>query len=322
MEASLEAALRAVEDSAGLHGEVDGDGVTLSWEGRARRFRVERRAFLRAWHVPLLQGRAEGALVVTRHVGPPLADLLRRAGVAFVDEAGNTWVRTPDWAVFVSGRSPAAQRAARPEGSRTTWQVAYVLLRGAAGACAVRELAARAGVSHGTAGNALLEFERRGWITRTRGRSALRDPEGMLAAWEFGYVDRLRGAIDMGFAAIPSGTGVAAWGERVRERLGPEHGVLGGALAAQWMGADVAAETATLHLREWDRETIRALAAVPAERGPIAVRRVFGPCTASPERPDLADPLLVYAELLGVDAPGLDGARAALRERIAARWGG
>jgi hypothetical protein len=257
---------------------------------------------------------------VTRHVSAPLAEQLRERGVNFIDEAGNAYVETDSWMVLVTGRTGESQRSERSTISRAMWQVAYVLLRGGADTLTVRELGQLAGVSHGTAANALRAFERHGWLQQIGHTHPLTDPEGFLRAWEFGYQDRLRAALELGPAAIPGARTVQAWAEGLASQFGPEWGLLGGELAAERMGTDIVATTATLHVPRWDAETLKRFRVVPAKEGPIAVFQTFGTVLHAPDAPSLADPLMVRAELLAIDDDRLDTARAELRQRIEQRW--
>jgi hypothetical protein len=319
---TLEPVLRALEGSTGVKARPDGTLVELAWRGQAVRFHPQVRALVRPPHLPLLREQlrsVERSLLVTRHVSAPLAERLRERGIAFADEAGNAFIETESWMVWVSGRSLSPGPSERATVSRSMWQVAYVLLRGGAEARTVRELGTLAGVSHGTAANALGVFEQRGWLAKMGHSHVLTDADAFLRAWEFGYPDRLRPALELGRAATPGARSVQAWADAVASELGSE-GLLGGELAAERMGADIVAVTATLHVPRWDAETMRRFRLVPAKEGPIAIRQTFGTVSHAPVPPSLADPLLVRAELLSIDDERLDAARGFLRQQIEQRW--
>ena len=50
------------------------------------------------------------ALLVTGYVTPPMADVLRDKGIAFIDAAGNAYLKQPNLLIWVTGRKPAEKR--------------------------------------------------------------------------------------------------------------------------------------------------------------------------------------------------------------------
>ena len=106
-------------------------------------------------------------LLVADYITPDMADTLREQGRAFVDAAGNAYIRQPGTLVWVSGRkraikaeAPQVGRAFQPTGL----QVLFALL------ChrewvnlPYRELATRAGVAHGTVGWVMPDLQQQGF---------------------------------------------------------------------------------------------------------------------------------------------------------------
>ena len=131
-----------------------------------------------------------------------------------------------------------------------------------------------------------------------------------------GYVDRLGARLHVTQAAAPAHQTLADWLKSKRSKLGPDRALLGGELGAQHLGLNVVAATATIHVRTWDASTLKALQLAPSPRGPITVRRIFGDLNADPDRPQLADPLLLRAELLAIPDERLDACRAELAARV------
>ena len=103
------------------------------------------------------------------------------------------------------------------------------------------------------------------------------------------------------------------------DHLGPGVALLGGELAAQALGANIIATTAVLHHPRLDTNALRTLHIVPADNGPITVRRIFGDLGHSEDDPKRADPMLVRAELLTIADERLDEARTLLARRIQQR---
>ncbi len=312
-------ALAALQQSTGIIGTIEGDVITLRHAGHVAQHTILMRSLLRRVHVPWVVEQAQRttppAMLVTRHVSAPLAELLRQRGVSFLDMAGNVHLRTGAWLVLVTGRTlPAPAR--RTSGlSTSAWQVAYVLLRDpSASTLTVRELGARAGVSHGTASTALHALADRGWL-RHLGRQGhpIQDAEALLGAWELGYLDRLASRLHI-TRARPMKS-LQAWGRDAH--LIPA--LLGGGLAAEHMGLDLIASTAVLHVAAWNTLVMKQLHLIPDPHGPVTILRTFGTDNPAPGTPHLADPLLIRAALLGVSDERLRPARAALRNHILTR---
>ena len=138
-------------------------------------------------------------LLVADYITPEMADTLREQGRAFLDAAGNAYIRQPDALVWVSGRkrvikpeTPQVGRAFQPTGL----QVLFALL------ChpqwvnlPYRELALRAGVAHGTVGWVMPDLQQQGFVADLNGKRGTRrlyDGERLLALWADAYARQLR----------------------------------------------------------------------------------------------------------------------------------
>jgi hypothetical protein len=261
-------------------------------------------------------------LVITDHVTAPLAQELREEGLPFLDTAGNAFLETSSWFVLVIGQpKPTAPPRERPLPS-SVWRVAYVLLRcPSAEKQRVRVLAEQAGVAPSAAQGAIEALEARGWLVNLGRRGQqVTDRMGLWRAWEGGYIDRLGPKLHLAQATPLGFPTLRQWGQTVTERLGPETALLGGELAAECHGTDIMASTATLHVERWDADLMRSLRLVPSEKGAITIRRKMGALDHDAARPELADPLLVRAELLTIVDERLDESRRMLSELIQQRW--
>src|SRR5258705_6353204 len=50
------------------------------------------------------KARDNGMLLVTNYIPPPVAAKLRENRIAFVDAAGNAWIQTPEFLIWVEGK--------------------------------------------------------------------------------------------------------------------------------------------------------------------------------------------------------------------------
>lgn len=262
-------------------------------------------------------------LLVTEQASARTAELLRARGISFVDAAGNAYIGTPNLLVSIEGRRPAASSATKTSDriGVAALQVMFVLLRDPdARTLSVRELGARAGVSHGAAAKARHAFDRRGWIVHL-GRKGFRvtDPEGLLEAWLVGFSGQLAASVEITRAMSPGASNPASWARGVAEHLDPGFALLGGEGAAELAGHGIRGETASVWVRRWDADTMRRLRLVPAREGNILVYRAFASSMVDPLDSRLADPLVVLAEVAAIPDERLDEARDALHAFVTRR---
>jgi hypothetical protein len=138
-------------------------------------------------------------LLVADYIAPDMAEALRQQGRAFIDAAGNAYIRQAAALVWVTGRKPVAKTMAQPLGRAfqpTGLQVLFALL------ChpewinlPYRELATRAGVAHGTVGWVMPDLQQQGFVTEVKGKRGTRrlyETERLLALWVDAYARQLR----------------------------------------------------------------------------------------------------------------------------------
>lgn len=108
-------------------------------------------------------------MVAATFISPRSADSFRRAGIQYVDAAGNAWVEFGDVLIDVRGRRPSPDVRRRPRAtagnlfSTARAQVAFALLAWPSlWDAPQRDLARAAGVSLGQANNALVLFRESG----------------------------------------------------------------------------------------------------------------------------------------------------------------
>lgn len=254
-------------------------------------------------------------LLVTDHVTPPLADAMRAEGVEFIDAAGNAFLNRPPVFVFVKGQRPA-EGVPAPEGRRafraTGLQVLFALLaEPELVARPYREIAAAAGVAHGTVGWVMAELPRLGYIGAVGGRRRLLNGERLLGQWTEAYARTLRPKLLLGrFRGDIEGlyARTAPWREDV---------LLGGEVAAARLTRHLRPGTATLYALAVDPRVVLKLALRADAEGNVDFRRRFWAFPG--EEPRLVPTLLVYADLLAIgDARCLETAQL-LRDGILAR---
>ena len=243
------------------------------------------------------------ALLVTDYVTPPMADTLRERRVPFLDAAGNAYLEHPGVFVWVKGQKPVAPivppglgRAFQPTGL----QVLFALL------CnpkwinrPYRELAALAGVAHGTVGWVIPDLQKQGFVIDLKGRRGTRrlfELDRLLAQWVDAYARQLRPRLLIGRYYVPTLEGWRDWPlAQYRALWGGEPG---GALLTNYLRpGELTIYAARLPgLLAAQQKFLKEPA--PGHTAVVEVRRKFWNFPDDAGRADVTPPVLVYADLL------------------------
>ena len=224
--------------------------------------------------VAALPGALRGArlLLAVPYVRPQQAEILGRAGIDFIDQAGNAHLKTPGLRVDVQGRRrPKPQRGRAPITKGWVKTTMALLLKPELGRAPYRAIAADAGVALGTVPKCLHDLRERGYLQGEGTRRVLANRTELIAVWVQAYVDRLRPTLGERRLQVQA-DGKAALVARVRQALQAHH------IPWQLTGAD-AAERVTHHYHAEqteiyaapeafdDRALLKAIPAQPAPRG-------------------------------------------------------
>lgn len=320
----LQAALRTAED-AGLTvktvpraaeprpkgGLATDDGVLRLGRGAAQQdYVIELRRGLRPATLGAALHRIERfgrpGLLIADHITPPMAQRLREQGVPFLDAAGNAYLEQPGLLVWVVGNKPAAPavppalgRAFQPTGL----QLVFALL------CdpdavnrPYRELAAMAGVAHGTVGWVMPELQREGFLADLDGRRGTRrlfKRDRLITQWADAYARVLRPRLLLGTWYLANDT---AWKDWPVQQF---NALWGGEAAGALLTDNLRPGELTLYA-----DKLPALLAAkqrflanpePGHTLRIEVRRKFWQFALPDLRADVTPPLLAYADLLATD---------------------
>jgi hypothetical protein len=321
LDATLEPAKRGAAQADGV--------VRLGHGGKTQRYVVEVKRQLRtaalgaALHQ--LDRQAElhqlPGLLVADYIAPDLAEALHAQGRAFLDTAGNAYLQQPGVLLWVTGRKPVRKAAALQLGRAfqpTGLQVLFALL------ChpewvnlPYRELAARAGVAHGTVGWAMGDLMEQGFVTELKGKRGTRrlyQGERLLALWADAYARQLRPRTLLGRYHVPTLEGWQDWPLA-------KH-------AAQW-GGEPAAALLPRYLKPGEltlyADKLPGLLAAkytfvkepaPGHAAVVEVRRRFWHVPEDGTEP-CVPPVLVYADLLATgDARCIETAKRLYEEHV------
>lgn len=180
-------------------GEADCGELTV--EGVSYAVRLLIRDDLRASTIGSLlqQQTGDGAVVVsTRYVAPRLGEALRSAGLQFIDQAGNCFLRAPGVYVYITGNSKPKVMAARQRSGRASQPtgiklVFHLLQDPALVAAPLREMATVAGISPAAAKLVIDDLQDKGFVSNTgKAKRRLVRTRALIDEWAVAYRDRLR----------------------------------------------------------------------------------------------------------------------------------
>jgi hypothetical protein len=246
-------------------------------------------------------------LLLAPHVREQHALVLERAGIDYVDLAGNVHLDAPGLFVHVQGRRPPKERATTPARPHKGWvkTIMALLVCPDLANAPYRVIANQADVALGTVAKCLNDLTIRGLLLAPRGVRTLHDKPTLVALWVQAYVEALRPTLTERRFQVRTDDKPQLW-ERLREVLAErgQQWALTGADAAvrrnHYFRAEDTEIYAPIHILD-DREIQKALVAQPAARGgnlrvieppgPLAIPQVEGDVV--PAAPDL----LAYAEL-------------------------
>lgn len=270
-----------------------------------------------------LRGLKPPALLVTDYVTPQIAKLLREAGIAFADTAGNAYLELGGNILYVTGNAPEQQprtqkvvRAFQATGLR----VVFALL------CApelvarpTRELAAKLDVANGTVGRVIDDLTHLGFVTTAGKRNRrLHNLKELLERWVMMYPVRLRPTL----LRRRLTTDQPDWWKK--EKFDPQHVVLGGEPAADRLTEYLKPGTVTLYARGEPRplnEIVARHGLRTDPAGEVEVLEAFWPAEIAGEKPGLAPTPLIYADLLATgDTRRIETAKLIYDDYLARRF--
>lgn len=253
------------------------------------------------------------ALLVTWNVAPAVAEALREHRQPFVDAAGNAYVEGKDFLVYVTGRKAQARRPIGQGDRADTGNGIKILFALLCHPQLVeqpqRVIAAAAGVALGAVPAVLRDLQGQGHMVDFRKRRRLNVTKRLLDEWAFAYARRLRPKTLRATFTTDTFDAWRTW------KLDPAYVQWGGEPAAALLTDYLRPGGLTLYTHKLpprmklDQRLVQARET--DERHVVEVRQPFwGETLPPPPRPDVVQPVLVYADLLATrDGRCLDTAR-------------
>lgn len=265
----------------------------------------------------------EHGLLLAPYISREIAEYCRSIGLQFIDTHGNAYLRNEGVIIYITGERSAqgGQPARTPKGitSLVGMRVAFVLLcKPELISLPFKDLAELAGVSVGSANNALEDLERRGYLIH-KGSSARRkllEPRRLLNEWVVNYDSALKPKLYC--RRFTAAINTPSWWEN--EMLENYAASWSGEVAADRLTRQLAPATQTLFVApEAMADTIKKMVIKhrlkPKPDGEIEILERFWSPTLE-ERPGIAPAVLIYADLLAT----LDPRAAEVAENLKKKW--
>ena len=253
----------------------------------------------------------EKVAIFSDYIPASLAQLMREEKIWFVDAAGNAYMEIPDrLLIYVTGNR--LHQVATTKGQYFTEAGAkvlfYLLTHGPDIEATYRELSAATSVSLDKISKLLNELKDNLTIVGLQqGRYAVRNPQRLLDMWVEAFVAKIHPKIILGRYKSPYGEDIAALLEAGLQDNALENVVVSGEYAADLLTGYLRASSVTLYAPAGEAQSVqRNLKLALSKEGPIEVCAAFAPEIGNLSEEHgfmLANPVLVYAELLGTDDP-------------------
>ena len=245
-------------------------------------------------------------LLIAPHVGDSIGEQLRSNDIAYLDTAGNGFLKDSFLYIWLRGFKPPKKperitRAFQASGLRL---VALLLSHPNAIESPYRRLADDAGIALGSVSRIIADLRSLGFVRlASRGKNALVNRRKLLEHWEFGYATRLRPQLNPQTYRQAEDLPV----ERLAERIPPnmrEEVLVGGELAAAIATQHLRPQSATFQIRPHRPllPIVKEMKLIPDRNGNIILIEQFGAMSAWTWQREfsarLVHPLLIYGELL------------------------
>jgi len=235
-------------------------------------------------------------LLITRYVNPQMAEHLIRDGMEFIDTAGNAFINLGFLQVISKGNQPAdTGRLPFPRLFKASGlKLIYALLSTPGlSVKALREIAAKTGISLGAAAGMMDELKTRLYIVEDgRGIRRLIRKKDLFEAWVAAYPENLRPKIHLGRYRGEHGW----WHEKT---LQPAWAQWGGEVAASRLTDFLFPQEIIIYLtRSRLNEFLMENKLGLDSRGNVEILQRFWITDARAQEQETVHPMLVYADLL------------------------
>lgn len=243
------------------------------------------------------------SLLIASELSNIVIDRLLEENIEFVDTKGSLYLNSIAAYILVRYQSSAKKRSDLPkEITSTALKVIYILLQNPDFfvSMPLSKLAKEADISMHSVRNIFQNLIHLNYIKRLRKGYRILDYTELLERWQLGYIERLRSQLLIDTFTPIGNRNFSDVEENIKKYAEEYNYLIGGELGAAIATDYLRPVGATLHIRDNYRPIFVKLKLKPSSQGKIIFLNQFGTSNAwnSKKFLHLADPLLIYAELL------------------------
>jgi len=259
---------------------------------------VEVRKEIRKHHVPQLGELAKEIgplMLVAEKLYPGIKEMLIKAGVDWLDGAGNIYLKEGDTIIWIDHHTTTPDKQIKNRAfTKTGLKVLFLFLHDEAWLNQTyREIAEAAGVALGGIKYVLDGLKEHGFIlTRNKEELKLKSREKLLDQWLTAFTDELKPKITQGRYRFVNKEDMNKWNELQL----PGKTVWGGEPAADLITHNLKPREFILYTNENRAELMKELKLAPAREGMVEVRTPYW--NIDPEHPNAAPILTIYTDLM------------------------
>ncbi len=299
-------AILKLQDATGFKADWQADKLLLKAEGQTYIWTAEVRKGLRNIHVPMLEQTAaqkQPVAVITDYLYPALRETLRKAGIGYMDGAGNIYLKIKGQLIFVDGKQPGKKEKLMQVKNRAFTKTGLplvfdILQKDEWLNKTQRELADLYQMALGNVHNIFKNLQDGGYLLQTGNnrnrRYRLLDKKKLLEEWIIAYAETLKPALFVAGYRFLKNEDLDEW-QKVTLKKGKTF--WGGEPAGDLLTNYLKPAIFTLYTTEEKNELVRNYRLVPDINGNIAVYNKFWHYDED-NKNNTAPPLLVYADLM------------------------
>lgn len=250
----------------------------------------------------------EQQLILTEHIQPSVATVLRQQNLNYIDAAANCHIEAPPFFLHMEGRPRVKLRKSEPirafkgEGLKVIFTL---LLEPKLIESPFREIARLADTSLGVVQYTVHDLERVGFLVSFKPRKRrLKNIPDLFDRWALSYVENLRPKISQGVYLVNDNDRFRKWKDwllTTGERWGGEP-------AAAIESTDLVPAKLTIYSRAPNVDVMKRLRILPDENGNVELMKPFWPLELERELPALfkngiVPRVLIHADLLATRDP-------------------
>lgn len=296
------------------HGREEHDIVLfIAGDKHREKWVVQIKNELRPYHLTELlpiRERHDNLLLIARLLSPQLRQTLREHNIAYLDLAGNAYIKSNRLVVFVEGqksREPKSRAAPANAFTKSGMRVIFLFLLDERLVNATyREIAGEAQVALGIIPRVMDGLKQSGHLLKIDEHAyKLARKQQLLQRWMTDYAEKLKSSLHVGNFRFANGRQRDTW-----QRLELDRRTLwGGEAAADILTQSIRPAILTLYTEETRAALMKRYHFIPDEAGDVCVYRKFWPSRF--DRIGTVPPVLVYTDLVNSgDARNIEVARA------------